>query len=565
MTDKKRDTSQSLSKKIKVLERKLAMSNASFLNIVGRSLDGIIILDSTKMVVYANYAALNLFDKSITEILGEPFHITIDMNISGEVEIPRSDGSNIVAEVTVIETEWNNEPSYLASFRDITERKESEAMLTYLSEHDYLTDLPNRVFFENKLSESLHNARENKIHMALLYIDLDNFKKVNDTMGHNTGDKLLQHVSQLLNAQIRHGDLAARLGGDEFAIILDGIQKPEYAGIVADKMIKRIADCFKLEGKDIYPNASIGIAVYPMGGTTSIELIKNSDAAMYTAKKKGKNQYRYYTKELNKQNEKEVKIISGLANMVPDEELYLLYQPIVDIQKNALFGMEALLRWEHPNLGLLMPDTFLPFAEEAGLMISIGRWVMDKAISEYKTIKDCRLFLSVNMSVSELDGTRIAENLLDIVKNGKIESNEIIVELTETSVMKHPEEAIQKLNKLSDIGMKIAIDDYGTGYSSLSYLKKLPVSLLKIDGSFVRDIGKDENDTVIVESTIKLAHNLGLKVIAEGIETEAQLAFLREHDCDYGQGYYFAKPMAISHFDGFQMRPLSAKHKKTDR
>jgi diguanylate cyclase (GGDEF)-like protein len=554
MNKKSPVTLTSLEDKIKMLEKKLAMSNASFLNIVGRSLDAIIILDQSRMVVYANYAALNLFDKSITELLGEPFHIAFDMTSTGEIEIPRNDASKMIAEITVIETEWNNKPSYLASFRDITERKESEAMLKYLSEHDYLTDLPNRVYFEKKLSESIHTARDAKLHMALLYIDLDNFKKVNDTMGHSMGDKLLKHVSTLLNNNIRHGDLAARLGGDEFAVILDSIGSPEYAGTIAKKLLKSIAACFELEGKDLFPNASIGIAVYPMGGTSTVELIKNADAAMYSSKKHGKNQFRYFTQELNKQNAKELEIMSGLANLDADKELILEYQPIIELQTKSIFGVEALLRWNHPNLGRLMPDAFIPYAEDASLMMPIGRWVMEKGLSEYKQLKNCSIFLSVNMSVTELDGSRIADNILKIIEDMNIGSDEIILELTETAVMKHPETAIKKLDLLASKGMKIAIDDYGTGYSSLSYLKQLPVSLLKIDGSFVRDIGKDENDTVIVQSTIKLAHNLGLKVIAEGIETKEQCDFLQKNGCDYGQGYYFARPMSIDKLVNFKVK-----------
>ena len=526
------------------LSLKLARSNSAFLNIVGKNLDGIVILDKNKTVLYANYSAIKLLERNIADLLGEPLDLAFDLNTATEITIQHSDGATLSYEVTVFQTEWNNELSFLASFRDITERKKSVA-LEYISEHDYLTDLPNRVGFEKKMQISIQKAKENEEHMALLYLDLDNFKVVNDTLGHEVGDLLLKKVAVVLRKSIRKIDTVARLGGDEFAIILSGLRRPDYARAIAQNILSRLSVTFDLNGKEIFTNASIGIAVYPLAGKDSVELTKNADAAMYFAKKNGRNQCRVFSEQLNEENEEKLKILNGLRNILHKGELFLCYQPIIDLHTSDYFGVEVLVRWNHPQLGLVSPDRFLPAAEESGMMVDIGHWILEKSLADYGKAGLAPMFLSINLSANELDAAAIAESILKAIQKQKINPKHIILELTETSVMRHPDLAIKKLKRLTDLGIQIAIDDYGTGYSSLSYLKRLPISILKIDKSFIEDIATESHGSIIVKSTIQLAHNLGLKVIAEGAETKEQVDFLKKYHCDYVQGFYFAKPMPI--------------------
>ena len=551
-SDQERDQ---LKKEITQLNSKLSISNSAFLNFMNKSLDGIIILDEKKMIVYANSTAIHLFDSSMADLLGKPLNLNINLahllehnEIITEFHLPKTGEHDAIASVSVIKTDWSGRPGYLVSFHDITERKKSEETLNYISHHDALTDLPNRVYFEEQLNKAIDESNKIDQHTALLYLDLDNFKMINDTFGHYMGDQLLKAVSVILQQSIRHGDTVARFGGDEFAIVLRGLRKPEYAASVASTLLGKLGDMFNLEGNEIYTNVSIGIAVHPFSGITSAELIKNADTAMYAAKKNGKNQYYFYTAELNEKNEKKLQLNNGLRHVVHNKELFLQYQPIIDINTSTCCGIEALVRWNHPRLGLIPPDEFLPYAEETGMMLSIGQWVIQQALNDYKQFTpNGTLLLAINLSANELNSAKTAETILMGIQKYAIPTNKVVLELTETSIMRHPEESIEKFKKLSQIGVRIAIDDYGAGYSSLNYLKRLPISLLKIDKSFIDDIGQNSNasNIIIVKSTIELAHSLGLKVIAEGVESKDQLDFLKDHRCDYAQGFYFSKPLNI--------------------
>lgn len=542
-----------LTNKIKTLENKLAMSNLAFLNIVGRSLDGILIINQKKMVLYTNYAAIKLFDRNIANLIGEPLDICLDLENasherSAELKIDRPNGTYAITEVSIVKTEWNNEPCYVVSFRDITERKKTEEILEYMSHHDSLTSLPNRTKFERQMQESLQKAIQNEGYMAILYLDLDNFKMVNDTLGHDKGDKLLKKVSRALKDNIRGNDTVARIGGDEFAIIINELKKPNDAAVVAKNIINIVSNCYKIDGHDIYTNTSIGIAVYPDSGRTSIELVKNADTAMYSAKRNGKNQFCYYSPKLNNKNARTMQLLNGLRSVIKNKELFLEYQPIVDIHNNKFIGFEALIRWQHPELGLIPPIEFLPYAEESQAMIEIGHWVIANAIKDFKKITPNYgdSFISINISTKELDDPKTVQVINREIKKSGVAARNIAFELTETSIMRNPEDSITKFNVLNKAGISIAVDDYGTGHSSLSYLKSLPIAILKIDKSFIDDIGKELNNTIIVKSTIQLAHNLGLKVVAEGVETKEQLDFLKNNNCDYVQGFYFAKPLPLT-------------------
>ena len=542
-----------LQEEIKHLKSRLSMSSSAFLNIVGKSLDGVVIIDEKKMVQYTNYAAISFFDRNIADLLGEPLELDLNPVMMGhnnetttELHVPKANGTDAIAEVSVLKSEWNNEPCYVVSFRDITARKKTEELLEYMSTHDYLTNLPNRVLFEKEIDEAVQHSRDNAQHMALIYLDLDNFKQVNDTLGHVVGDQLLKEVSMRLQQTVRGGDTIARLGGDEFALILHSIRKPEYAAVVSRSILDKLGKVFQLEENEIFINASIGIAVYPYAGTSAVELIKNADTAMYIAKAHGKNQYQYYSVESTEQAEQDLIIINGLRNVIHNNELILQYQPIIDLNTSTCWGIEALLRWEHPQLGLVYPAQFLHHAEDSGIIVSIGQWVIQRALEDYKRLHlTSLLFISINISANELVASKMAETIYTCTQESGISACKLVVELTEASMMHHPNDSIKKFERLSKMGVQIAIDDYGTGYSSLSILKKLPISILKIDKSFMDDIDRNSNNQLIVKSTIQLAHNLGLKVIAECIETKKQFEFLKDHGCDYLQGYYYSKPLDI--------------------
>lgn len=435
----------------------------------------------------------------------------------------------------------------IAVLREVirAEQKKSEQLLEYMSTHDFLTDLPNRMYLERQIDQAIQCASDRGNHMALLYLDLDNFKLINDTLGHRVGDMLLKEVSVVLQQGVRSGDFVARMGGDEFALVLNDIKIPDRAATVARLILDKLRMVFSVDGKEVYINASIGIAVYPIADLNAVELLKHADMAMYTAKTNGKNQYQFYSTDLNRQNEQMLQIINGLRNAVQNKELFLQYQPIIDINSERCCGVETLMRWEHPQLGLILPDQFLPYINAAGEMVTISQWVIHQALEDYDKLHfEPPWFMSVNVSADELGEAETLKAIMSCFRE-RCTPKQLVVELTETSIMRHPEESIEKLKYLSDMGVQIAIDDYGTGYSSLSLLKQLPISLLKIDKSFIDDIDKETNNMIIIESTIRLAHRLGIKVIAEGVETEAQLVFLKQHACDYVQGYYLSMPLSF--------------------
>lgn|SRR3990167_1165470 len=547
----------SLKKKILRLRARLLKSHSTLLGMAESSTDGMVILDKEKRVVYSNYAAIRLFERSFADLLEIPIHMSIGAdNLFSrehwvtEIKVPKKSGTASIVETFLFRAEWNNQPGYVVKFCDITEHKKTEALLENLSHHDALTGLPNRTLFVKSLETALKLTKEfQQSYVAVLYLDLDNFKMVNDTLGHPMGDALLKMVAAALMKSVRKTDVIARLSGDEFAILLPMVRKPEYAAVVARHILEKLNTAFQVEGKEIFTNVSIGIAIAPFAGTTATDLIKNADSAMYAAKNNGKNQYWFFSDELREHNQQHADIINGLRLAIRNKEFLLHYQPIVALASGQCVGVEALLRWQHPTLGLLSPDAFLSDATEMRLIPTIGKQVIESALDH---LVKCRrvipgLFMSINVSIQELDEGPSAENyILAQMKMHSLPETAVVLELTESSIMSNPQQVVKILNRLSSIGVKIAIDDYGTGYSSLSYFKRLPVSILKIDKSFVADLGKNlhqENDNIIVTSTIQLAHSLGLKVIAEGVETERQLTFLKEADCDYVQGFYFARPM----------------------
>jgi diguanylate cyclase (GGDEF)-like protein/PAS domain S-box-containing protein len=428
---------------------------------------------------------------------------------------------------------------------DVTERKLAEERLMQLAHYDVLTSLPNRVLFYDRLRQALAQARRNQWITGVMFMDVDRFKNVNDTLGHAVGDRLLQQVSERLSGSVRAGDTVGRLGGDEFAIVLSNLSNADNAKLVAQKIMSSFNEPFRLEGSEVFVTASIGITLYPDDSTDQDTLIKNADAAMYRAKEAGRNAYQFYTREMGERGIALLNLEGGLRRALERNEFLLYYQPKASVASGEITGFEALLRWRHPERGLVMPDEFIPVLEETGLIVPVGEWVLNAVclqLNEWARAGLDTVPIAVNLSARQFLARELGPAIKRILDTHQIDPALIELEITESSLMVNPEEAARTLEYLKSVGVGISIDDFGTGYSSLGYLKRFPLDSLKVDRSFVRDVTTDADDATITRAVITMAHALGLKVIAEGVETESQLAFLVENGCDQIQGYYLARP-----------------------
>jgi diguanylate cyclase (GGDEF)-like protein len=422
---------------------------------------------------------------------------------------------------------------------------ETSQKLFLLSSTDPLTGIYNRLQFERSIREIISAADRYNHMMALLFIDLDNFKGVNDTFGHHTGDLLLVEVAKRLKSNLRSNDFISRLGGDEFAVILTEIEKPEQAGQVAQNIITSLAFDYHLEDRFIRNGASVGIACYPFPGTHRDNIILNADIAMYHAKATGRNNYQYFTEELQERYKQQLNLEYALKFALERNEFYLTYQPIYDLQTKKVSSFEALICWDHPKFGLVSPSTFIPIAEEAGLIGDIGDWVLEQSCKEFRGMldKNENISLCINISSRQLVQENFYSRVKEVIKEFNIPPERLIFELTESAIMSYSDGPFKStINKIHDYGIKVSIDDFGTGYSSLIRLKHLPIHTLKIETSFVQDAVRDVNGAIIVSCLIALGKNLDLNVVAEGIETDEQLQFLIGKGCPQGQGFYLNKP-----------------------
>nr|CRH06851.1 putative Diguanylate cyclase/phosphodiesterase with PAS/PAC sensors [Candidatus Magnetococcus massalia] len=439
---------------------------------------------------------------------------------------------------------------YVGVFTDISREKSTEAQLERLAFYDPLTQLPNRVLFRDRLSHEIGlSERAGKI-LVLLLIDLDRFKIINDTLGHGVGDGLLVQVSNRLVACVRKSDTVARLGGDEFGIILPGVEKPEDAAIVAETIISQLQMPFVLEGNEAFIGGSIGIAIHPQDGENYETLTMNADAAMYKAKESGKGNYKFFTPDMNDQNAHRLQLEADLRRAIDGNELEVYYQPKMDAQSGQIMGMEALVRWNHPERGLVSPGDFIPLAEETGLIVALGEYVLTQACLCVRSWWDeglPKLRVAVNLSARQFDEENMIEKVQEVLQSTGLPPQGLELEITESIAMHDVERAIEKVRGLRELGVRISIDDFGTGYSSLSYLKQFPLHALKIDRSFVQDM-QDEDDATIVSSIISLAKSMHLGVVAEGVENTEQLDFLKGRDCNQVQGFFFSKPLAAEAF-----------------
>lgn len=529
------------------------------------SLEGIIITDGKGVILAANAAVVQATGYSKEELIGsnprmfnsgrqpKEFYASMweaimhDGQWKGEIWNKRKNGE-IYPEwlsISAITDKQGVVTNYIGIFIDISKQKEAERLLDYQAHHDALTGLPNRVLFNDRLLMGIAKAKRNDQSLAVMFIDIDHFKYINDTFGHNEGDNLLQAVAKRLKACLRAEDTLSRMGGDEFTILLQDLTG-EGTELVARKILDAMKLPFNIGEHKLYVTASIGISVYPKDGDKPMELLKNSDTAMYRAKEDGRNNLRFFRSSMQEFSVRRIQMEEDLRHALKRQEFKVYYQPQVDLVDGRISGVEALLRWERPGVGLIPPGQFISMAEETGLILPMGEWVLRVACKQCKTWHDKGwrgLRVAVNLSARQFQQTDFVDVVAGILSETGLDPECLELELTESIAMQNAAETVVVLHGLKRIGVQISIDDFGTGYSSLGYLKRFPIDRLKVDQSFVAGIVEDPNDAAIIIAVITLAHNLGLKVIAEGVETGEQLDFLKMHFCNEVQGYLLGRPM----------------------
>lgn len=537
------------------------------------SIEGIIICDKDTKIISVNRAFIEMSGFSEKQILGNKpsmfksgkhddlFYKKMWQSINtngywkGEIIDKNGSGYDRYKHMTIIalKNEKNEAYRYIGIFMDISQQKKDEEVILYQANYDELTDLPNRNLFNDRLVKAIQTSDRHKDKVALMFIDLDNFKMVNDTYGHAAGDQLLVEIANRLQATVRKSDTVARLGGDEFVIILQDLNGFQELEVIASKLIHNLSEKINIEKHEVFTSISIGVTVYPDDARDMSELLKNADMAMYQAKSDGKNTFRFFQKDMNKKLTRYIDIENRLRNAIENKELYLNYQPIIDLAINKASSVEVLMRWHNNELGNITPDEFIPISEETGLIVRQGEWVLNKACSQFNKLNSMNedlVSIKINVSARQLRDKNFNSVLASVVEKTGVDYQSIYIEITESIFIEDQDSAIfRELELLHSMGVRIALDDFGTGYSSLSYLKRFPVDILKIDRSFIRDIMTDDGDKGVVKAIINMAKSLDIKVVAEGVETKDQLDFIRQHGCDYAQGYYFCRPIAIDELE----------------
>ncbi|MES9993118.1 MAG: EAL domain-containing protein [Candidatus Thiodiazotropha sp.] len=473
----------------------------------------------------------------------------------GEIRNRRKNGDEFVEWLT-INTIYDNQGKLtrrVSLFSDITERKQADALIWRQANYDTLTQLPNRRLFTDRLEQGIKIAHRENLYLALLFIDLDRFKEVNDTLGHHMGDLLLSEAAQRIRSSVRESDTVARLGGDEFTVILNELHDASQSEGIAQKIIETLSQPFQLQDEHVFVSASIGITVYPEDALLAGELLKNADQAMFAAKQNGRNRVNYFTKSMQESAQQRMRLVCDIHQALEQDQFSIFYQPIVALASGRIHKAEALLRWRHPQQGFISPADFIPVAEETGSIHEIGKRVVMEAAQRIETWRSTyypNLQISINKSpVQFMSEGMVKDDLLEYLQQHNISPQGIMIEITEGVLLKATANIDEKLRQLRDARIEVAIDDFGTGYSSLAYLKRFDIDYLKLDKSFVQNLESDENDRTLSEAIVVMAHKLGIRVIAEGVESEAQRAILKRINCDYAQGFLFAKPMPADEFE----------------
>ena len=552
-------------------QQKILQQSATVYDTMG---DGIVITDSEKKIISVNSAFIKIFGYSEAEVLGkEPmviaslkqdavfykkmwYELLNKGRWSGRINNRSKSGETIPIWLTIAVVRDKNDKiqNFIAVYTNLKEIIAMEEKAEYLAYHDSLTHLPNRANFERQIEDVLALSKVNNEKLAVLFIDLDRFKVINDTLGHHVGDGMLIEIAKRVKQVLDKDDVLARIGGDEFVVILTAVKEDSYVRQVAEKILMIIREPIVVQDYHLYTTASLGIALYPHDGESRNEIIKHADSAMYHAKDKGKDNYQFYTKQLSLDVEDRLNLEQELLHAVERKELMLYYQPQYYLKNRKICGAEALLRWENSNLGWISPDEFISVAEETGIIIKIGYFVFEEACRAYMRWQEMGLeidSIAINISTVQFREEDIFEKLKEIMLDVGIPAHKIELEITERFIMEYSTTNLTILEDLRNIGCRISIDDFGTGYSSMSYMKSLALDTIKIDKSFIEDLPSDSHDAEVSKAIIALSQSLGYEVIAEGIETVEQETFLRQHGCDIGQGYYFAKPKCENDFISF--------------
>jgi diguanylate cyclase (GGDEF)-like protein/PAS domain S-box-containing protein len=534
--------------------------------------EGVLVTDNKGLIVHVNRAFMAITGYQSEEVLGQrpslfksghhppAFYQAMFAALnstgewSGEIWNRRKSGEIYPQwqTIRVIDDEWRRRSHYVAVFSDISAIKNSEHELTHLAHYDPLTDLPNRLLFTDRTEQALASAQAHKRGCALLMIDLDHFKMINDSLGHSIGDQLLKGVAERLKAMVGPGITLARLGGDEFAVLAESCPQMVHAAALAQRIIDGLNEPFQIDGHQLFVNISVGISLFPGDALSAEQLLRNSDSALFKAKSAGRNGYALYTEELTAHAQQRVETAFQLRRALEQQELRVYYQPVHDLKTSRLIGVEALVRWEHPQRGLVSPAEFIPIAERTGLIAEIDAWVMRQACEQMCQWQQAGVvlsFVAVNVSSRLFARRELFGQVAKVLNETGLDPACLELEVTESAVMDDPEVALEQMHRLRELGVRLAIDDFGTGYSSLLRLKRMPVQKLKIDQGFVAGLPWDEDDAAIVRVIIALAQSMGMQVHAEGIEQVEQAGFLLEHGCDLGQGYWFGRPVPAGQLD----------------
>ena len=561
-----RDELGEVARVFNLMQKQLAATETRIRSVMDNVADAVLTIDEKGEVESANPAAERMFGYEPDELIGksagllmpEPYRTQYAMHLSTflrtgrgvvlgqagvELTAQRKNGETFPVEVMLSEMRLESGRYFVGVLRDITERKQQSAALEYQALHDALTDLPNRVLLTDRLRQAILRALRSSEQFAFLLMDLDHFKDINDTLGHQYGDRVLQQVAKRVRESLRESDTVARLGGDEFAVLLARSDQ-QHAVDVAGKLLKVLERPFIVDGQSLHVGASLGIALYPSHGQDEMTLMRMADVAMYVAKRAARG-FALYDAASDEHNPRSLTLLGELRSAIDLDELVLYYQPKVDLKTRHVNGVEALVRWQHPQHGLMPPEEFVPLAEQTGLIRVLTLWVLKETLRQQELWRQngIELDVAVNISARNLQDAQFPERIAKVIDMFSRSSKGLRLEITETAIMQDPDRAQNVLDQIDKMNVLLSIDDFGTGYSSLTHLRKLPVQEVKIDKSFVMGMFKSENDAVIVRSIIDLAHNIGLRVIAEGVEDESTCNTLVQLGCDAGQGYYFGEPM----------------------